>query len=335
MKKLKALKAVYSYMFPEVRKAIYETVLPQRLIRFAHDPTPFQDFMGNFFQSPEKMDAMHEPVLQKWVDKHPCLKGIEDFKFRYPTAGSEEGIREFMTYVANQGLWYIHVLKGEYEGYKAVATTRTALTLTGYPRPLYTVELTPKEALKQKGKWFFISNPSARDGNIIPNSFINKLCNAGNYIFYDLAYLDSTKYHEFDLSHPNIKVVVISASKPYGLFYWRWGALFSREEEIPGLVGNKWFKVVPSILVMNRILDTITPVQMVAKYKKVQRGIIKNLQEEFELPFQCSDAVLLSYIKDRDLKNIPPKKLKVIEPFRRGDGYRFCLKPYFEEAENG
>lgn len=330
MKRLKALKAVYSYMFPEVRNAIFETVHPGG----GASPREIfeEDFLSEFFGPPDVMDAMHEPVLQKWVDQHPCLIGIKDFKHRYPTAGSEEGIREFMTYGANRGLHKIAVLKGEYEGYKEVAKTRMAGGLAGrWTLNIATEEFEPRDALKVKGRWFFISNPSARDGNIIPNEYINKLCDAGNYVFYDLAYLDSTKYHEFDLSHPNIKTVVVSASKAYGLFYWRWGALFSREDAIPQLYGNKWFKVVPSILVMNKVLDTIDPVQMVRKYRKVQQKIVKNLQLEYDLPFRCSDAVILAHIKDRSLKGIPARKLKVIEPFRRGHGYRFCLKPYFEE----
>ena len=53
------------------------------------------------------------------------------------------------------------------------------------------------------------------------------------------------------------------------------------------------------------------------------------------LPFKCSDSVLLAHIKDSDLAkvSVSPKQKRIIQPFRRNDGYRFCLKPYFEEHE--
>ena len=323
---IKAYKAVYSYMFPEVRDLIFETFLPSNSMepdlslfpsksKFIFEKT----FLKNFFQSPEEMDNLHIPILNNWKNKHNIsLIGINDFKYMYPTAGSEEGIREFMS-VLSQIIPRIYVLKDEYEGYQNVAKTRL----------LNILEIKEDDIDKVNPGWFFISNPSARDGNIISNSLINKIGDSGHKIFYDLAYLDSTNFHQFDLSHKNIITVVMSFSKPYGLFYFRFGALFSRIP-VESLEANKWFKVVPSLLIADKIINSINPDKMVAKYKPVQEEIVKNLQKDIP-SMECSDALIISHIKKERINEIPNNILQEIEIYKRGNGYRFCLTPYFRE----
>ena len=247
MKKLEAITTVYSYRFSEIRKIIDEVTAP-----FPHNThlkaTNPVGFLDNF----------HEPIIIKILEfyKEDAPK-LNDFKFKYPTMGSEEGIREIMTVLQGKGINQIYVLKGEYEGYKAVGETRK----------IETIEIDENlDPNKLKPGYFFISNPSARDGNIINNEFINNICDAGHKVFYDLAYLGSTKKHEFDLSHENIFSAVISFSKPYGMFYDRMGFTFSKEE-VPSLYGNKWFKNIFNLIVAEKIVTTLKPQELYNKYR--------------------------------------------------------------------
>ncbi len=310
-KEFKAITTVYSYYFPEVRKIIDELVK-----KYPHDV---------FLKSVKPgLDDFHVSIINQYLDfQAQSIPHLRDFSFRYPIAGSEEGIREVLTFLQAKGVKKIYVLKGEYEGYKAVAETRC----------IETVEVAPDTNPKtlEKGYWF-ISNPSARDGNIIPNEFINKILEAGHKVFYDLTYVGSTQPYVFDVSHPNIFAAVVSFSKPYGLFYYRVGFAFSREE-IPSLYGNKWFKNIFSLLVAQKIMERLGPKDIPEKYKPIQKKIIGEINKEHGLGIKPSHALLLGYLPKELAKKLLPDKLKMIERFKRGDFYRFCLTPYYEELE--
>lgn len=311
MKEFKAITTVYSYYFPEIRKIIDELVKI-----YPHDV---------FLKSVEPgLDDFHVPIINQYLNfQAQSIPLLKDFSFRYPTAGSEEGIREVLTYLQAKGVKKIYTLRGEYEGYKAIARTRCIETI----EVVSEVELD----MLEKGYWF-ISNPSARDGNIIPNEFVNKILKAGHKVFYDLTYVGSTQPYEFDLSHPNIFAAVVSFSKPYGLFYYRVGFTFSRVE-ISSLYGNKWFKNIFSLLVAQKIMEKLSPRVIPDKYKPIQKKIIEEINKEHGLGIKPSDALLLGYLSKEDAKKLSPDKLKIIERFKRGDAYRFCLTRYYEELE--
>jgi len=352
MEQIKALNTVYSYMFPEVKKCIFNTMIGQsfygelfyshkKLLEHGKDNGAFaehvlklcrnnfdENFLSHFLQTPGCMDVMHEPVFKRWVYEHRnTLPGIDRFANVYPTAGSEEGIREFMTYLLSIGCQDAYVLEGEYEGYKFVGETRRYRDYN-----VKVAEVSVDMIGDIPPGWFFISNPSAIDGNIIPNSYIQRICEAGHYVFMDLAYVDCTLPHNFDLTHENIKAVVMSYTKPYGLFYFRFGGLLSKME-IPSLAGNKWFKVVPSILIAKTIMNEIDPVILMEKYKPIQQDIVTKLADKHNLPLRCSDAAILAHINKVEVDQIPNHLLPDIDKYRRAGGYRFCLKPYFEEWE--
>src|SRR5262249_11895083 len=154
-------------------------------------------------------------------------------------AGSEEGIREYLTLLQSSGVHEIYAWKGDYEGYREVARTRGVR--------LVELDAEADPASVPRGHWF-LSNPSARDGMIVPREQIQAICEAGHQVFYDLSYLGMTGPAVYDLAHPNIAAVVVSFSKPYGLFYYRIGFTFSRAA-IPVLEANKWFKNVYGLLI--------------------------------------------------------------------------------------
>jgi hypothetical protein len=85
------------------------------------------------------LDDFHEPVFEKLVTAHRrAVPDLGPFALRYPTAGSEEGIREYLTLLQTKGVERIYVWKGDYEGYREVArraaSRRSKLTST--PTPL-------------------------------------------------------------------------------------------------------------------------------------------------------------------------------------------------------
>lgn len=311
---LRAITTVYSYRFPETRRAINTVFKPG---------FPHHVFTGSACPA-GALDRFHEPVIQKVIEYHKeAVPALGNFNFRYPTSGSEEGIREILTVLQGKGVKKIYVLEGEYEGYREVGKTRR----------IEAAEVKPDQdpADLEPGFWF-ISNPSARDGNFICYDFIRAICDAGHQVFYDLAYLGSTNFHVFDLSHPNIFAAVVSFSKPFGLFYDRIGFTFSREP-IDALYGNKWFKSAIALMIARAIMENIPPGQLVKRYQPVQREIIAGINQELGLGMRPSAALLLGHLTAQDAEKLSSDQKQMITPFKRGPGYRFCLTPYFFEHD--
>src|SRR5262249_7630920 len=151
---LRALTAVYSCYFPEVRAVVDEVVA-----RYPHEV--FLRSLG------AGLDDFHVPIIEKLCRfQREAAPDLSGFPHRYPTAGSEEGIREFMTRLATEGVREIHVLHGEYEGYREVARSR------GIAAVEVPMERDPRAL--PPGTWF-VSNPSARDGNVLPDEWLGRL----------------------------------------------------------------------------------------------------------------------------------------------------------------
>lgn len=311
MSALKAITTVYSYYLPEVRALISDLTRDY----------PHQVFLRSIEPG---LDDFDQPIIDKLVAAHrDDAPGLARFPHRYPTAGSEEGIREYMTVLRTQGVRRIYVWAGDYEGYRETAKTRGLETVeVGWDRD---------PAALPPGHWF-LSNPSARDGMIVPPDKLLAIAEAGHQVFYDLSYLGSTGPSVFDLRHPNIAAAVISFSKPYGLFYYRVGFTFSRRP-IPALYANKWFKNVYGLLIADKILDELNLARVAGKYKRLQAEIVDEINRELALGIAPSDAFLLARLPGTAAGRLSPQQRAAIAPFRRADGYRFCLTPYFLEQE--
>lgn len=315
MKSFDAITTVYSYYLPEIRALI------TRLTReYPHDV---------FLRSIKPgLDDFHLPIMQRLVEVHAAsLPHLSELTNRYPTAGSEEGIREYLTHLRSLGIDSIYVWEGDYEGYREVAKTRGL--------EVKEIAFDQDPARLAPGHWFF-SNPSARNGQLLPENKVQAILNAGHKVFYDLSYLSSTAPHVYDLSHPNVDAVAISFSKPFGLFYYRIGFLFSRAP-IPVLYANKWFKNVFGLLVADRLLNEIDLPALAARYKGIQASIVEQLNHDHDLGIAASDAFLLAHLPMQAAQGLTPTQRQLIGRFRRGEYYRFCLTPYFEayEKEHG
>jgi len=311
MKTFKAIKTVYSYYLPEIRELITDLTR-----RYPHDV-----FLRSI--SPG-LDDFHAPIIEKLIAAHRRdVPHLSQFPHRYPTAGSEEGIREYLTLLQSRGVERIYVWKGDYEGYRETAKTRNIAAVE--------LDYDCDPAALPPGHWF-LSNPSARDGMIVPAEKVRAIAEAGHKLFYDLSYLGATGPHTFDLSHPNVAAAVVSFSKPYGLFYYRVGFTLSRQP-IPALYANKWFKNVYGLLIAEKILDEIDLVGLTRKYKAIQAEIVGRINRVFDLGLSASDAFLLARLPATAAARLGAKRRAMIEGFLRGEWHRFCLTPYFEEYE--
>ncbi len=336
MSGLTAMKSVYCYFFPEVRTVLREVEgrLPDDMYLVTTPAENVYRSLEHLFNPPlvipatkegyVDLDEIHVPVIDRITSAYSAIvPGLKDFKYRYPTAGSSEGIREILKKAQTNGTNAINVLDGEYEGYgeyaKAYGMAVNHCDPSDYEEP---------------GTWF-ISNPSAVDGNIIPNDRVTALCDSGHKVVLDLAYVGATRPYEFDVSHENVSAVVMSFSKPYGVFRFRIGGIVFSRDEIPSLYGNKWFKDTLRLCQALKLAEDVGPHALYPKYRPVQEEIIGDVNKEFRLGIKPSDSLLLGHLNSEDSDGLSTEQLDLIGPFKRGSGYRFCFTPYFEEKERG
>lgn len=299
---MKSTRTVYCYYFPEIRK-----IIDGLTKKFPHDV---------FLKSIEPgLNDFHFPIIEKFIEYcKKQLPSLKYFKYKYFTSGASEGIFHLLIKLKTKNPeTIIYTLKGEYEGYKEYAI-RIGLKV---------IEVDENEDFSKlkKGIWF-ISNPSARNGNIIKNEFINEICKY-HEVIYDVTYVGLTKEHKFNINNPNILAVICSLSKPFGLYYYRIGFTFSKEI-IETLEANIWFKNIFSLLIAEKIFDKIKPKYLYEKYKPVQEQIIKKINSEEKLNLKASDVVILANTTEKN---------NFLKKYRRDKFYRLCLTPYFLEAE--
>lgn len=315
MKKLKTIKAVYAYYFPEIRKLISETAAV----------FPHREFLKSIKPG---LDDFEKPIIKKLIRFYEeDVQGIETFEFRYPTNGSSEGIYHLLARIKKDDPETpIYTLEGEYEGYRESAN--------GLGMKVLEIKEDFKTIKKLPLGYWFISNPSARDGNILIETLINRIANMGHKIIIDLAYLGMTKRTRFDISHPNIIAVLTSMSKPFGLFYYRVGFTFSREP-VQTLFGSKWFKNILSLIIADKVFSTFTSDYLYKKYTNKQKEILEQIKKETGISLSRSDVFILAHLSCEDSEKLSERQKKIIEPFKRGTDYRFCLTQYFLEREAG
>jgi pyruvate-formate lyase-activating enzyme len=337
---LLAMKAVYSYLYPEVRAAVasFDEAWRPELLRNDVDRNAVVDFIDAVVSprvasmvhegASTSTDDLHVPVLDRVGDIHaPFVAGLDGFPWRYPTSGSSEGLFHLLVHLQRTGTTTIRVLDGEYEGYGAWAGH------LGLSVESIAIDDASGLAPDNAACWF-ISNPSARDGCLLPGGLLEDLRARGNRLVLDLAYLGATDpaHASFDVGDPSVEAVVLSLSKPYGLFRWRIGYLWSRTE-IPTLYANKWFKDIGRHLLGLKVLEEVGPAALWPRHVDRQREIIEALRRDYDAPVRASDALILAYMPTADLDALPVEVQSLLAPYRRGPNARLCLTPYFETAD--
>jgi hypothetical protein len=320
---------VYSYPFPEVRETLASQQLAQEFMINTITTEEANILLESFgFEPPLELpandngeldlDSIHEPVIDRIreVQKYH-LPGIETFDNSYPMAGSSQSMFTLMAeWKAKGKMESLAVIEGEYEGYKAYADSlRIQVSVYGaFP------------AEKKDGEVWFVSNPSARDGNWIDDVSWSSFVGSGHDIVYDAAYVGLTDNAKpIDVSAPNIRAVLTSPSKLFGVFRNRNTGITYTREPVDSMYGSRWFKDVPALLASLSLYERFGRNELPKKYKKTQQFLCRQLTEIVGLGVEPSDVLLLS--------SAPGQTSNGFENFRRNDGYRFGLTKLFEDYE--
>lgn len=304
---------VYSYYLPTVREAVEEAIC-----EWDHDL-----LLQNIHPS---LDDLHVPVFDLFTQRvGSTVEGWENFPNRYWTNGSSEGLFHLIALLGGPfqrevGGAPLYQLDGEYQGYQQYAKS------LGYE--ITTLDRRKPEYAKQTSVWsdlepgvFFLSNPSAVDGNILDKDLFAHIVD-NHTVVLDLAYLGMTDPFPLDISHPNILAVVCSLSKPFGLYYYRCGFTFSRGV-IPSLYANKWFKNAFSIQLAKEVLETVNPYGLGLEQRERQEAYCKAAERDLQV----------KGIKPADVWLLANSKYYGHPDYKRGHTWRYCLTPYVMEAE--
>jgi hypothetical protein len=285
-----ATKTVYSLYYPETR----------RIVEALWRETPHHLYERNYTK---RQDAMHGPFLESWK-RFAGAAGVElgdGFTHEYPVAGANEGIFALISRLGAEprpSRARVHVFSGEYEGFQHLAAAAFLETRFHSRDPeRYRASLT---AEARAGDWFFVSQPSAIDGNVwggLPGlvEFLGErmpwmsLC-------VDLTYVGAVAApYAIDCRSPIIKSVIASLSKPFGVYYHRIGVLLAREP-VASLYGNLWFKNLFSLALGERLLTTHAPRELPSRYREIQAQALVRAksQGEVDAASTACDVVLLA-----------------------------------------
>lgn len=318
-----ASKTVYALVTPQI-EAAKATVFGD------NESTQREDYLDQFRDAwTAKQDAYHEEFFDVW---HEWSKPVIDldraqFPFYYPTAGASEPIRQIIfAHAANA--WNptnIMVFEGEYEGYKAMAEA-AGLDCIEVDRDDWEDAASDGWGVWRNGgdhdALFFISAPSAIDGNVWENfnEFLSKM--PKNSVVVDVTYVGAIGpgFERFNLNQPSVKAVVFSLSKPFGAYYDRIGGVFMREEDM-GLFGNKWFKGLTGLRLGVRLMQFNDVFAMHRLYSDLQAVKAAEVGNALSMPLVPSDVFILANGPSPDAYG------EMGEYLGRGGKVRVCLTP--------
>jgi histidinol-phosphate/aromatic aminotransferase/cobyric acid decarboxylase-like protein len=312
------IRTVYGVYYPETR----------RVVDALWESRPHGWYEKNYTG---KQDTMHRACMQQWrawVGAAGVKLGT-GFAEEYPTAGANEAIHALLAQEAAFKRPRIHVFAGEYEGYTHVASA-LGLEVVAHPRDreLYRGSISEKA---RAGDAFWISQPSAIDGNLWPGfgELVSWMPEGapGVKLVVDLTYVGAVaRETPIDLDHEHVAAVIWSLSKPFGVYYHRVGGLVSRAE-VPTLRGHHWFKNLFSVHLGERLMAAHPAQELPTRYKRVQEETLARARGAGEVApeARASDVVVLAHAI------APDDRWK---DYARGRGLRFCLSPGMDRSIN-
>jgi hypothetical protein len=319
-----ASKTVYALVTPETERAKAETFGDAGSETRAEYLEQFRDAWTG------KQDRYHEEFIDTW---HAWSRPLVDldrnlFPFSYPTAGASESIRHLIFDLAarTRGNGRILVFAGEYEGYRAMAEA-AGLTVIEIDRDNWQT----RNKVINRAAWeiipgrdlFFISQPSAIDGNVWADydEFMEGM--PANSVVVDVTYVGAV--HDtgvmFNMNYPAVRNVVFSLSKPFGAYYDRVGGVFCREEDL-GLFGNKWFKGLTGIRFGTILLNSHSVFYLPQTYAGLQQLCVNQVAYRLGIPLRPADVFILGNF---DGAGLPP--LPINEYLKRAGKLRVCVTP--------
>jgi hypothetical protein len=267
-----------------------------------------------------------------------------DFTFRYPTAGASEGLRALIDEYgarARRDAFQpeIHVFDGDYEGFAAYAEA-AYIPVRRHDRGSWADAVAAVSAASAtRPIQYYISAPSAIDGNCWPHfePFMTAMADRSPRaeVIVDLTYVGCIhRKTRFRVDYPNVPAIVFSLSKPVGAYYDRIGGVIARSrlsgEPYPGLFGNKWFKNLTSLAIGVEFMKAHTVYELPRKYALVQSEaistVVSNLKSQsHEIDLEPCDVFLLAR------GEMPDNPAEIHEYLKRpADGrpiVRACLTP--------
>jgi histidinol-phosphate/aromatic aminotransferase/cobyric acid decarboxylase-like protein len=288
------------------------------------------DTLLSLYRNPwtKSQDDLHEPMMDAWTAwATPSLvESLSHFPHRYPTAGASEGIREVLADFKAHGGEHVAVFDGEYEGYAQIALHYhlkvTRISRTDWPGVFHQI---PKRAL------FWVSQPSALDGNLWPyyDTFLHQLhqFRPDVSVWVDLSYVGAVPFGRppVCVESPNVKGVVVSWSKPFGVYYHRIGALWCKSPN-QALWGNRWFKNLFSLRLGQTLCETFSPFALAQLNANRQARSIEQVNRTHGVSLTPSDVPLLATLSRKDAPD------SWISAFNRAPTLPFlrvCLSPSF------
>lgn len=318
-------KTVYGYLYPEVEEVMARTFRDPKLIEMQRRGyTQRQDSMGQSF-------------IDSYMEWTRDILNIDAgrFRFVYPSAGSAEAIRESIAVQATgnraRDRTTLHMFDGDYEGYVAYAKAH-GVDIVVHQRDGYTQSLRNVA----QGDTFYISQPSAIDGNLWSgyDRFMNWLESHQPTlnVFVDLAYLGTLKENGARIAthFKNIRGIFFSLSKAFGIFYQRIGGMFS-DREWPSLYANRlWFKNLVNLTLGEELMRQFQPHSLPAKYHPFQMAVVEDLRKRFGATVQPSDSVLIAH-----QPTIEPLQAIQRELRRTQLVVRYCLTAGIDQRVSG
>jgi hypothetical protein len=249
-----------------------------------------------------KQQALHLALFERWLDWSAPVIDLprHAFPFFYPTAGASEALRHLIYAYGNRARSAgrpprIHVFRGEYEGYKAYGEA-AAIEVIEHDRAGWQ----GVAASLPDGEWFFLSQPSAIDGNLWPeaNVFMDALSAraAEPNLVIDVTYVGAipeAPAARIGASFPCLRNVVFSLSKPFGAYYDRIGGVLCREEDA-GLFGNIWFKSLAALQLGCALLEQNDVFALPRKYRSIQLEQCRQAELALAIRFKPSDVYVLA-----------------------------------------
>ncbi len=311
---------------------VYSLVMPESEAAFAAvagDPGLLDRYREPWTQ---KQDSMHEEYFDRWLRWSAPVVAIrgEDFPFRYPTAGASEAIFKLIAEFASESRAAgrapsVHMFEGEYEGFAAYADA-LRVRLVRHDRGAWS----EVPSRLDRDSMFWISQPSAIDGNVWPHfeAFVSAVAErgAGARLIPDLTYVGSVaRDYRIALDSPAIPAVVISHSKPFGGYYHRVGGVLARREH-PSLFGNKWFKNLMSLAWGTEMMRRHGVFDLPRKYRPVQEEAARRVEALLGVRgLAPADVLLLATAPPAG--GLPPLLSSVLRGSAAERVVRLCLTP--------
>lgn len=335
----KLMTEVYSYEFPEVSTLLgevsYNPAISGNDLPISEAGVLTQDCYG--FEPPLELperedgtldlDELNEVFVQRVravVEQQ--LPGLDTFENTYVGHGSSDLLAKIIMEGSAKGeIKQISVVEGEYEGYKAYADA------IGLPVVVHnSLEDAPVEP--EAGVVWFVSNPSAVEGDIISPEVFADFVAVGHEIVIDAAYVGLTEPVEIDVSAQNIIAVTTSPSKIFGVFRRRMTGVAYTRRPVASLYGSKWFKDAPAMLETLKLYEEIGIEDLQEKYRQVQEAVCESLTVEMGIEITPSDVLLLGQLAATEVTD--PVLARKLEPFIRSGNYRFGLTKLIEDYVN-